>query len=152
MLRLQQVHALQLQNDVGVAGGRADGRCAPPRRGRVDVHDVEVAEGDVARLVVLAVEAEGDLQLAPLVGARVANRVAGQRLLAARLRPALELPVNRVVHCALHVVGIEAEAAAEVAAAQPVAEDSEAVPAEAAEEEEEEDEGAGFDGLGDLFG
>ena len=59
MLRLQQVHALQLQNDVGVAGGRADGRCAPPRRGRVDVHDGEVAEGDVARLVVLAVEAEG---------------------------------------------------------------------------------------------
>ena len=43
-------------------------------------------------------------------------------------------------------------AAAEVAAAQPVAEDSEAAPAEAAEEEEDEDEGAGFDGLGALFG
>ena len=42
-------------------------------------------------------------------------------------------------------------AAAEIAAAEPVTEDAEAAPAEAAEEVEE-DEDVSFDGLGDLFG
>jgi large subunit ribosomal protein L10 len=42
-------------------------------------------------------------------------------------------------------------AAAEVAATAPVAEDTDAPPAEDAEEDEEEED-AGFDGLGDLFG
>ena len=42
-------------------------------------------------------------------------------------------------------------AAAEIAAAEPVTEDAEAAPAEAAEEVEEEED-VSFDGLGDLFG
>jgi hypothetical protein len=45
----------------------------------------------------------------------------------------------------------ELGAAAEVAATAPVAEDTDAPPAEDAEEDEEEED-AGFDGLGDLFG
>jgi len=81
----------------------------------VNVDHIEIAEPHIALLVVLAIEAEFNLQLASYFWTWIPKLLKGVCLSASRLGLALQGPICGVVCSTLNIFWVEAEPAAEVA-------------------------------------